>query len=378
LPRNLVRPEKRLAARRRIEQLIKELRLWGQRLMPERELAAELGVGRKTLRGALAELEADGLLERRQGAGTFVAEQGVRAGRAKTARVLLVGRTHYERIAGWDYLGEMVKALLRYAPGMRAECRVLALDQPEEKVLFEEAAYARGFDAYVSVQEDAPDLLGRLVGLRRGPVVLLDHTVRDIPVIGIVDGSFEGGRAVTRHLVGLGHRRIAFVDTWNREAVNPWKHGGYRTGLADRGLAYDPGLVAVPEELGVDRLGGLAEAERHLGAAAVGMLLGRPAPPTAILCFDDGLALAVISELERRGIRPGRDLSVAGLGDSAYRRGTCDWLTSCRTYPRKMGRAALRAALEGGRPREGRTIIVPNRIMIRNSTCTPAGREDWK
>ena len=47
----------------------------GMRLPPERELAERLGVARETLRRALAELQTDGVLQRRQGAGTFVAGQ---------------------------------------------------------------------------------------------------------------------------------------------------------------------------------------------------------------------------------------------------------------------------------------------------------------
>ncbi|MHC4917424.1 MAG: GntR family transcriptional regulator, partial [Planctomycetota bacterium] len=171
MPRNFVKPQKRMSARKRIEELIRDGALWGQRLMPERELAAELGVGRKTLRGALAELEADGMVERRQGAGTFVAAEHARARRSGTARIALITARHYDRAAGWDYLGEMVRALKSYAPRMRAECTTLCLADAEERARVRDAKYMRDFTAFVSVQEDAPDLLGCLVGLRRGPVV---------------------------------------------------------------------------------------------------------------------------------------------------------------------------------------------------------------
>ncbi len=62
---------------------------------------------------------------------------------------------------------------------------------------------------------------------------------------------------------------------------------------------------------------------------------------------------------------------MAGFGDTAVRRGTCDWLTSCRIYHRKMGQEAARAALQPLKGSEGRSIIVPTRLVVRKSTCPP-------
>jgi LacI family transcriptional regulator len=244
---------------------------------------------------------------------------------------------------------------------------VLALADPEEAARARDPGYLRGFAGFISVAQDAPELLANLLGLRRGPVVLLDHIVRDMPVTGVVDGSFDGARAVTRHLVALGHRRIAFLNCADSGAVNPWKHGGYQSALADRALAYDPELVAAPEQFPEVRAG---EAEKFV-RAALDRLLALPDPPTALMAFDDFRALPAIEALRERGRRPGEDFAVAGMGDSTFRRGACDWLTSTRTYPRKMGQTALRAALDGGDSKEGRVVIVPNRLYIRKSTCPP-------
>jgi LacI family transcriptional regulator len=97
-------------------------------------------------------------------------------------------------------------------------------------------------------------------------------------------------------------------------------------------------------------------------------------PPSAILGFDDRYVLPVVRALQRRGLRAGQDISVAGQGDSAMRQEVCDWLTSTRPYPDKMGAEAVRAALTSRPATEGRTIIVPNRLMVRGSTCPPPKR----
>ncbi len=362
MPRNFVKPYKRMASRQRIEEMIREGDLWGQRLMSERELAAQLGVSRWTLQGALADLEADGLIERRQGSGTFVTEGPAGTRRKGVARLAVIAAGHSEETPGWDYQGEMIRGMLGYAPRLRAECTVLSLDCPEEAAQIWKARAMRAFDGFISVSQDARDLITHLLRLKRGPVVLADHYIRDLPITGIVDGSFEGMRAVTNHVLNLGHRRVAFIDTYNRAAINPEKFAGFAAALAEKGIPLDEDLVACPPVPG---------GWEKFSRAAVDRFLKVPDPPTAIVTFDDSRALAAAGALERHGHRVGGDFCLAGFGDSAIRLGLSDTLTSCRIYPRKMGQEAVRAALSPRLRGEGRTIIIPNRLYIRKSTCPP-------
>jgi DNA-binding LacI/PurR family transcriptional regulator len=363
MPRNFVKPYKRMESRRRIEQMIRGGDLWGQRLMSERDLARQLGVSRWTLQGALAELEADGLLERRQGSGTFVVGKPTSPRRRATVSLAIIAGTHFERGNGWTYYGDIIAGMLGQAPKLRAECTILALDQPDEAELVWKSRFMRKFDGFISVAVARRDLITYLLRLKRGRVVLAEHYIRDLPITGVVDGSLEGMRAVVKHLLALGHRRIAYIDTADRDAINPEKFEGYAGALAEKGIAVDERLVAVPDKPG-DPAG--------FAAAATERFLEMDDPPTAIACFDDLRARSACETLARHGYRVGENFSVAGFGDGASRMDGCDWLTSCRIYTRKMGQQAVRAALEHQNRAEGRTIIIPNRLFIRKSTCPPS------
>jgi DNA-binding LacI/PurR family transcriptional regulator len=196
----------------------------------------------------------------------------------------------------------------------------------------------------------------------------MDHVVRDLPLLAVVDNSFDGSLAVTRRLLALGHRRIAYLDCYGREGNNPEKFAGYCGALAEYGLEVDDGLVAVPPspELEV----------RSYVQESVGRLLELADPPTAVFCFDDQRALAAIRAVESFGLEVGRDIAVAGFGDGAFRKGLCSWLTSYRTYPRRMGREAVRLALTGAPRGESRTVIVPGRLCVRKSSCPPPSRTE--
>ncbi len=367
MPHKVAKPQKRAAARQRLEEMIRAQSLWGQRLMGERELAVELGVGRQTVRVALGELEAAGVVERRQGAGTFVAEK--QSERKATTRVAVIAEHHFEQEPGWSYAGEMILGMQALASRLRAQCMVLACDREEEQARIWDRREMRGFDAYVSVAIEHHDLMSHLLDLGRGPVVLLDHYLKDLPIVGVVDGGFEAARATARHLVALGHRRIAFVDCFNSAFYNPERVAGYRAELARKGVEVDEELIVpqpkISKEMTARDWGEFAE-------AALERLLKLESPPTAIFAFDDNRALAFARALEKRGLRPGENFCLAGCGDTAIRRGVCDWLTSARIYPRQMGREALRAALGKRQSQGGQTVIVPNRLYIRGSTCPPA------
>jgi DNA-binding LacI/PurR family transcriptional regulator len=353
-------PHRREKAVSQIEAMIGEQELWGRRLPGEREMAEALGISRGTLQKALEVLEAKGAVVRRHGSGTFAAEEA--AAKRRIARLAIITRMGLLPTDEWTYYGDMIKGALRGCRRHQVQGDMVNQDEVWRSGPGPGWSRLREFSGFLIVEDDDPALIRMLLRLRRGPVVILDSVFRDLPAIGVVDGSFEGARRAVNYLVHLGHRRIAYIAPGEHPERLHEKSLGYKAALAEAGIAYAPELVSHPDEARLDR-----EVE-----AEVERLLRLADPPTALFAGTDSRALPAMKALEARGRRVGQDFAVVGFGDSAARAGLCDRLTSVRIHTRQMGEAAVRAALETPHLQQARAIIVPDRLIVRETTCRPA------
>jgi LacI family transcriptional regulator len=112
---------------------------------------------------------------------------------------------------------------------------------------------------------------------------------------------------------------------------------------------------------------------RDSGVAAARELLERSGPaPTALIAFNDLMAIGAMAEARGRGMRVPEDISITGFDDVPIARDVTPALTTVRVPAAEMGALALRMALE---PRHGtvRVEFVPTRLVRRQSTG-PAAR----
>jgi DNA-binding LacI/PurR family transcriptional regulator len=196
------------------------------------------------------------------------------------------------------------------------------------------------------------------------PVVNLDPTgepSHPTPSVGAT--NWNGGLAAARHLLELGHRRIAMINGSPAEFVCcRAREDGYRAALEAAGLRPDPALVRVAP---LYMTGGLAQAAE---------LLGLTKPPTAIFTANDLQALGVYEAARRAGVRIPEDLSVVGFDDLPFVQWLGPPLTTVRQPLMQMGAMAVEMALtmaNGGRPDYER-IELPTTLMVRQSTDVPA------
>jgi LacI family transcriptional regulator len=202
----------------------------------------------------------------------------------------------------------------------------------------------------------------QLAALRQArlPVVVIDPLNLPGPLVtSIGPTNFAGGLSATQHLLGLGHRRIAYLGGPATSTTNQARMHGYRAAMEAAGVPVPTEYVRTP---GFCYPSGMKE-----GAA----LLDLHPAPTAIFAAGDESAMGAIQAARARGLRIPEDLSVVGFDDTEIATMTSPQLTTVRQPLREMGAVALRTALRlaAGEQTESSHIELATKLVVRGSTA---------
>lgn len=217
--------------------------------------------------------------------------------------------------------------------------------------------------AVLMLPEESNDELKALQRLGYPFVVVDPRVPLDEGVAAVSASNASGARAAVQHLLSLGHRRIAALTGIPGWLASSERFNGYHSAHAAAGVLADPALVVE------------ADYSTEGGEAGAAKLLDLPDPPTAVFAFNDNMAVAVLREARRRGLRVPEDLSVVGFDDSQQAGIVTPELTSVRQPLAEMGRMAvslLLRLLENQRV-EGLNVELQTRLVVRDSTAPPRG-----
>ncbi len=195
------------------------------------------------------------------------------------------------------------------------------------------------------------------------PIIAIDpHTGRS-PLQSISGDNRDGALQAVRHLIELGHRRIAHLRGRGDLESALLREEGYRRALLEAG-------IPVREELIVD---GDYLADTATGAVAA--LLDLADPPTALFAANDVSAIRAMDVATGRGLRVPQDLSVVGFDDIPAAATSVPALTTVHQPLEEMGRLAARRLLDelDGRaqPEPGRHEELATQLVVRGTTAAP-------
>jgi LacI family transcriptional regulator len=207
------------------------------------------------------------------------------------------------------------------------------------------------------------------------PIVLVNSVDRTIDLPTIASDSVLGGRLATELLVGLGHRRFGIITAGPRNLDAPDRLTGARSGLRDAGIPSAVAHVVIDEPT-------VAGGQR----AAESILAGDPGV-TAIVAYNDLMAIGAMRGIRAGGRRVPDDVSVVGFDDVDLAAFVDPPLTTIAQSTGEMGRWAVdqltarlgrvtsTAAASNGEPdgvalepERAAHVVLPVRLVVRGST----------
>ena len=205
--------------------------------------------------------------------------------------------------------------------------------------------------------EDLRDVHARVVGLWHGA----ERRGRPFPTVGV--DNRRGIHAVVRHLLALGHQRVAFIGA-NSLGDMQERRAAYRECLSGAGIAPPDSYVQLVQ----NTIAG--------GEAAMSRLVSLPDAPTAVMAATDTLAIAAIHAAYVHGVEVPREVSIVGFDDIPLASVAVPSLTTVRMPLTQIMAAGVELAVgEGGwSPVDGddapRIVFQPE-LIVRDSTAPP-------
>lgn len=276
------------------------------------------------------------------------------------ARAFSRGKTHTIGLLysdpKWIFEDPMNEIAISFTAALQEHNYDLRLIPVTETSDWKELVYGSAVDGLAFLQH-VPEQTEEVLHDERIPFILLNDKHEGAPHVATDDES--GGYLATRHLLGLGHKRVAFfIDETIREHVSvDERRSGYERAMRDSGLGDDLAVWRCDTD----------EAMRRL--------LG-PEPPTAIVCYCHIEALSITHAAWTHGLAIPTDLSLIAFNDMT--------MTRCMTPPlsvvgfdtQEMGRIGARqlVARINGEATPDEAIVLKQKLIVRNTTAPPPSR----
>lgn len=305
-----------------------------QKTLPtEQALCRQFRVSRQTVRQALSVLEADGLIERRQGSGSFVREQ--REPTVPPHRSIAVVTTYIS-----DYI---FSSILREIEAVCAEnnsAPLLFATQNQfanERRILQTLLSMDHLDGILieGTKTGLPNpnvMLCRQLMEKGIPMIFMHGIYEQLPdTLSVLDDNVAGGRMLVEYLVQNGHRGIGGIFKYD-DLQGRQRFEGYLEGLREFDIPPEDGNVLWYSTDTKDRF----LKDEYTETRLENML----SACSAVVCYNDEIAVRVVASLARKGRSVPEDLSVVSFDNSHYSDISTPRITSLSHGRYNVGRMA--------------------------------------
>jgi DNA-binding LacI/PurR family transcriptional regulator len=191
------------------------------------------------------------------------------------------------------------------------------------------------------------------------PILFLYQYSNNGEIPSIIPDDFQGGKIATKHLTGLGHKKIGVIaGPLNFEAVN-LRLEGYKKVLKEHDIQFDPVLVQFNNW------------NQKAAYQTTIYFLSLSTPPSAIFCMSDIFAIGAAQAVSEAGLRIPDDISLVGFDNRFFSENQVPALTTVELPFYDMGLQAgqlLHKMISEDVIGE-KNIVVPCKLIIRDSTA---------
>ena len=191
------------------------------------------------------------------------------------------------------------------------------------------------------------------------PVITVDHVSEQAEFPSVTTDCYEGTCMALRHLISLGHRKIAYIAGDERLASARDRRRAYLETMDQYGLGSDSDYIVE------------GDFTRLRGFEATTALLSLDRPPTAIFAANDLSAFGAIAAIKMAGLRVPDDVSVIGFDDIPFSAEYSPALTTVRQPLQQIGHSAVNTllALIVGISPTAPQVSLPTELIVRSSTA---------
>lgn len=335
------------------KQIIRGDLLPGEKITSENTLASQFNLSRHTVRQALGELENEGYIYREKGRGTFCSRPKINA---QSIAVLTTYISDYifpsiirgieEILSAAGY--NLILANTNNDKAKEALCLENYLSQKIDALIIEPTK---------SALENSNINYYRKLEEKGIPYLMINAYYPDLDPAFLIMDDTQGTYLATHHLLQLGHRRIAgLFKTDDLQGVK--RQAGFFSALKDYGIPENYALVGQYT----------TEQIRSYPYQFIRSILQKEPRPTAIVCYNDQVALNVLEAIRNEGLKVPDDISIVGYDDSPLATATEIKLTTIRHPKAEMGRQAAYNIVDmlTGHIEKPR-FVYPSELIVRSS-----------